>query len=122
MALGAGWLWGASGRWSTEDQLRSVESRAQLAEARAALASARVDLFELNYGQASRHLEQARGALAESARHMDEAGRTDSAEALREAIARAAEAQQLSASVDSGANPKAAEAVRALDRAMQPQK
>ena len=117
LAVGAGWWWGASGRWAMADELRSVQGRAQLAEARAALTGARVDLFELNYGQASRRLDEARRALEAGARRLDDAGHTAAADALREAVTRATEAQRLSASVDSGANPKVADALRALDRA-----
>jgi hypothetical protein len=50
--LGAGWLWGSSGRRDAQASLRDVELRLRLSEGRGAIARARVDLFELNYGQA----------------------------------------------------------------------
>jgi hypothetical protein len=115
--FGAGWLWGASGRWDAEAGRRDVELRLRLAEARGALASARVDLFELNYGQASRRLQQARDALNGAASHLAEGSQKAAADAVRDALAKTLEAQQLAASVNTTANERAGEALKALDRA-----
>jgi hypothetical protein len=116
--LAAGWLWGASGRWDAQAGLRDSELRLRLSEARGALASARVDLFELNYGQASRHLEQARGALNDSARRLEEDRRQEAAAGVRDALAKTVEAQQLAAGVNTTANERAADALKSLDRAI----
>jgi hypothetical protein len=115
--LGAGWFWGAAGRWDAQASLGESELRLRLAEARGALARARVDLFELNYGQASRDLDQAKGALDDAARRLEQTRQADAAGAVREAIARTVEAQRLAASVNTTANERAAEALKALDRA-----
>jgi hypothetical protein len=115
--LGVGWLWGASGRWDAQASLRDSELRVRLSEAQGALARARVDLFELNYGQASRHFGQARRALDDAAGRLEKNGRKDTAGAVRDALAKTVEAQQLAASVSTSANERAAEALKSLDRA-----
>jgi hypothetical protein len=114
--LAVGWVWGSSGRWSAEAAERDARQRLRVAEARGALALARVDLFELNYGQASRHLQQAKDALQAAADGLAE-NRPSDADVVRNALARTVEAQQRAASVDTTANERAAEALRLLDRA-----
>jgi hypothetical protein len=115
--LGIGWLWGSSGRWDAQSALLDAHLRLRLADGRGALALSRVDLFELNYGQASRHLQQARDALTDAATRLDADGRKPEAEAVRAALAKTGEAQQLAASVNTAANERTAEAIRQLERA-----
>lgn len=117
VVLALGWVWGASGRWDVEASARDTQLRLRLSDARGALALARVDLFELNYGQASRHLQQAKDALADAARRFDSAGQKPQADEVRQALARTVDAQQLAASVNTAANERTAEALKALDRA-----
>ena len=117
VVLGAGWLWGAGGRWAIEGQARATMLRLQLAEGRAALTAARIDVFELNFGNASRHIEQGKRALTAAAGQLDQDGPAESATAVRDALAKAADAQQLAGSVDQAANSRLADAVKALDRA-----
>jgi hypothetical protein len=117
MAVGAGWLWGAWGRWGYEGQVRDAELRAQLADARASLWAARVDVFELNFGKASADIEQAKKAMSGAVALLDRAGRADATAAVREALAKAGQAQQLAGSVDQTANARVAEALLALARA-----
>ena len=115
--LGAGWLWGSSGRWDAEAGLRDNQLRLRLADARGALALSRVDLFELNYGQASRHLQQAKDALNEVLGQLGSSAQKPMSDAVREALAKTVEAQQLAASVNTTANERAAEALKSLERA-----
>lgn len=117
VVLAVGWLWGASGRWDAEASNRDAQLRLRIADARGALALARVDLFELNYGQASRHLQLARDALADASSRFDAAGQKAAGDGVRQALARTGEAQQLAASVNTAANERAAEALKALDHA-----
>jgi hypothetical protein len=117
VVLGVGWVWGASGRWDAEASARDVALRLRLADSRGALALARVDLFELNYGRASRHLQQARDALQEASSGLDKDGRKPAADGVRAALAKTVEAQQLAASVNTAANERAAAALADLDRA-----
>ena len=114
--LGGGWLWGAWGRWAAEGQASAAEVRLLMSEARASLYAARVDVFEINFGQASRHLEAARKAL-ESARASGRDEKSPWSVAVGEAIARTQDAQRLAVSVNADANSRAAEALKALDRA-----
>ncbi len=117
IAVGAGWLWGAWGRWTIEGQLREVEISAQLADARASLWAARVDVFELNFGRASVNIERAKKAIGAAAGRLEQAGRADATAALRDAMSKAGEAQQLVGQVDQTANARVAEALGALARA-----
>jgi len=116
VAVGAGWIWGSSGRWATERQMQGAELRVQLAEARASLLSARVNLFENNFGKASTVLERAQQAMSAAADLLDKAGRTGEAASVREALAKGGEAQRLAGAVDQTANARAAEALAALAR------
>ncbi len=117
LLLGAGWLWGSSGRWDAQAGLRDSELRLRLAEARSALARARVDLFELNYGQASRHLQQAADYMNDASGRLDQGSQKPAADSVREALAKTLEAQKLAASVNTAANERAGEALKLLDRA-----
>ena len=116
VAVGAGWIWGSWGRWEAERQAQSAELRVQLAEARASLLSARVNLFEINFGKASTELERAKQAMSAAAGLLDKAGRTGEAASVREALAKASEAQRLAGAVDQTASARAAEALAALAR------
>jgi hypothetical protein len=116
--VGVGWLWGASGRWDAQASARDAELRLRLSDGQAALSRARVDLFELNYGQASQHLGQATRALNAAASRLDENHQKETADAVRDALSKATQAQQLAASVNTAANERAAEALRSLDRAV----
>lgn len=117
LLLASGWLWGASGRWAAESAERDARLHLAVARARASLIAARVDVFERNFGQASRSLEQAKTWLGQAAAALEGAGRTAEATAVREAIARSAVAQQLAGAVDQAANSEAAEALQIIERA-----
>jgi hypothetical protein len=60
VAGGAGWVLGASGRSNSDRALQVAELRAELLEGRAALLDARLDIYSINFGDASRHLDAAR--------------------------------------------------------------
>jgi hypothetical protein len=60
VAVGCGWLWGASGRWTAERAMHALEVRQDLVEGRSALLDARIAVYSVNFGDASRHLENAR--------------------------------------------------------------
>jgi len=113
----AGWLWGASGRRAAEAGQRDAQLRLSAVQARAALAAARVDVFERNFGEASRSLERAKASLTQVAAALDEAGREAEATAVRDALAHTVKAQQLAGAVDQSANSEAGEALRLLERA-----
>ncbi len=116
-AVAAGFLWGAWGRWGVERDLRDTQERLLLAQAQGALYGARVELAELNYGKAGGAIDRARTVMESLAAHLEQADRREAAAAVREAIAKAGEAQQSAASVDQAAAGRVADALKALDRA-----
>lgn len=117
VVLFAGYLWGASGRGAAEDRAGALEVRLRAAEAQRALAVARVDLFELNYGQASRRLEDARRAVERLATLVSREGPREAEAPIQEAAGHTRQAQQLLAQMDQAAGSRAADALAALERA-----
>ncbi len=63
VTLGLGFAWGASGRWTVETALEASRQELDLAAARTALLEARVSLYNNNFGDASRRLEDAKAPL-----------------------------------------------------------
>jgi hypothetical protein len=63
VALSAAWLWGSSGTRDLQRALDAADLRNDLLDARGAALSARVDLYVVNFGDASRDFEAARAAL-----------------------------------------------------------
>jgi hypothetical protein len=53
VALGGGWAWGASGQSDLNRALRIAELRDDLLEARAAVLDARLDIYSVNFGEAT---------------------------------------------------------------------
>jgi hypothetical protein len=115
VALGVGWLWGASGRWAVGRALQAAELRSDLFEARSSVLAARVDLYNVNFGDASLHLEDAKGLLRHATEQLKSAGRTDDAKRLDPALAQIDEAQRLAGRLDQAANARAADAVKTID-------
>ena len=91
LAVLGGWMWGAVDHARTDDALMQAGAGLHVAAARARMLEARVDLFEVNFGNASRHLEAARADLKAAAQSFDRLGRTSDAEAMRNALARVAQ-------------------------------
>lgn len=120
LAAGGGWYWGASGRWPAERALAAAELRADLLDGRGNLLEARVDLFSVNFGNASGHLEDARGALRRAAVRLKTAGRSDDAKRLDVALAKCDEAQRMSGKLDQAANGRVADAIRSIDQVLLP--
>jgi hypothetical protein len=116
LAVLGGWIWGAAGRSQSDEALVQSGVRLHLAGARAAILEARVNLFEVNFGNASRSLEAARADLKTAAEAMDRSGRKGDADAARSALAKVDEAQQLAGKLDQTANARLAEAVGLLPR------
>lgn len=114
-ALGAGWVWGASGKWNIERALEIAESRGGLLEARAAVLDARLDIYSVNFGDASRHLEAARSALRAAAAALSATGRQEDAKRLELALTRIDEAQRMAGQLNQDANALAADAAKTID-------
>jgi hypothetical protein len=114
LAVLGGWIWGATGRWHSEQALEKAGVGLHLAHARGNMLAARVSLFELNFGDASRSLERAKSDLVTAAEAFDRLRLADRAAAAREVATRVDDAKQLAGRLDQTANTRLADALRLL--------
>jgi hypothetical protein len=119
-ALAAGWIWGAMGRSAIAHKLEASELRDELLGARAAVLDARVAIYAVNFGEASRHLEGARGLLDRADRRLSSLGRTTDLDQLATARARIDDAQRMTGKLDQSANTRAGEAAQIIARMLDP--
>jgi len=117
IALGGAYWWGASGRSTAQDALGSVQQRLDLAEARGYILEARVSLYNVNFGDAQRQLDDAKGPLTRARDRAQTQGRKESADALTAALGHMQEAQRLAGRLDQNANSRANEALKAIELA-----
>ena len=115
VALGVGWAWGASGRSDITRALRIAELRGGLLEGRAAVLDARLDIYSVNFGDASRHLEAARTTLRAADARLNDLGRREDATRLKTAVTRIDEAQRMAGQLNQNANALAADAAKTID-------
>jgi hypothetical protein len=115
VALGAGWVWGASGRSDRNRALRIAELRDGLLEGRAAVLDARLDIYSVNFGEASRHFEAARSALHASVARLNDLDRQADAKRLELALTRIDEAQRMAGQLNQDANALAADAAKTIN-------
>ncbi|MEO8259507.1 MAG: hypothetical protein ABI868_19325 [Acidobacteriota bacterium] len=118
IALAAAWLWGSSGKGDLQEALAVAELRSDLLTARSALLSARVDLYLVNFGDASRDFELARTALRRADARLKTIGRDEQVMRLAIALARLDEAQQFAGQLDQTANARAADAIKPIDETL----
>ena len=116
VAFGAGLAFGGSGRFAAAERARRLAARLDVAEARGQLLDARVSLYNVNFGDASRHFEEARRRCGGCASATRTWARMPPPEASRRAIEHVDEAQRLAAKLDQAANAKANEALEAIQR------
>jgi hypothetical protein len=119
VALLAGWIWGAVGRSTMARALQTSELRSELLGARAAVLDARVAIYSVNFGEASRHLEGARGLLGRAAERLKSLGRDDDVRQVEAALASIADAQRMAGKFDQSANSRAGEAAKVLAEALE---
>lgn len=117
VCLGLGFAWGAAGRLTVQKSLDDTRQQLDLGEARGELLDARVSLYNNNFGDATRHFEEAKAPLRRLKEMYQEASRSDAAAAIDAALARVEEAQRLSGKLDGAANSKAGEALDAIKAA-----
>lgn len=114
VTLGFGYVWGASGRRAVQDALDDSKQHLDLSEARGLLLDARVSLYNMNFGDASRKLEEAKVPLRRTHERYSENDKDESARALATALEQIDEAQRLANKLDPAANSKAGEALEAI--------
>jgi hypothetical protein len=114
VVLGLGFAWGASGRFTAERALDDAKQQLDLAEARGRILEARVSIYNVNFGDAQRQLEDAKPALTRARDRYQQQGKRDSAEGLNAALTRVQEAQRLASRLDQNANSQANEALKAI--------
>jgi hypothetical protein len=109
-----GWIWSTSGRSDTAGALQTAELRGELLGARAAALDARVAIYSVNFGEASRHLENARGLLGRANDRLKTLGRDDAVKQVQTALATVEDAQRMAGKLDQNANSRAGEAAKIL--------
>jgi hypothetical protein len=114
VALLAGWIWGRSGRSDMSRSLQTSELRGELLAARAAVLDARVAIYSVNFGEASKHLEDARGLLGRADERLKSLGRNDEARQVQTALTSMDDAQRMAGKLDQNANSRAGEAAKML--------
>ena len=117
--LGLGYVWGASGRFSVESTLDETRQQLDVAQARGHILDARVSLYNMNFGEASRHFEEAKAPLRRMRQRYAASGRTDAVRSLSTALEHLEEAQRLAGKLEQAANTKAGEALDAIRAATQ---
>jgi len=114
VALLAGWVWGGWGRSDFARALQTSELRGELVGARAAILDARVAIYSVNFGEASRHLEDARGLLGRADERLKRLGRDDLVKQVQTAQTAIDDAQRMAGKLDQNANSRAGEAAKLL--------
>ena len=112
--LGFGYVWGSRGRSALEAELTDTRQQLDLSVARTHMLDARVSLYNMNFGDASRRLEEAKVPLRRIRQRYVDAGQDDAVRSLAAALEHVDEAQRLAGKLDQGANSKAGEALEAI--------
>ncbi len=119
VVLGAGWVWGASGKSSIDSERRELELRLDLSEARADALDARVSVSQQNFGDARRHLDDAQRVVLSAQTRWREVQQAERAGRLEVVLAHLRDASRLAAAFDAGAQNAIDQAVQALTSAEQ---
>jgi len=114
VVLGLGYAWGASGRRTVQSALDDANQRLDVAEARGELLDVRVSLYNMNFGDASKRLEEAKTPLRRLRQRYADDGKTDAARNIGTALEHVDEAQRLAGKLDQAANSKTGEALEAI--------
>ena len=114
VALGAAYWWGASGRSTAQDALDGVQQRLDLAEARGYILEARVSLYNVNFGDAARHFDDAKAPLRRVRERYQQVGKNAAAGSVTAALEHIDEGQRLAGKLDQAANNKANDALEAI--------
>jgi hypothetical protein len=112
--VGLGYAWGASGRRAAQAALDEVHQQLDVAEARSYVLDARVSLYNMNFGEASRRLEEAKVPLRRIRQRYVDDRRDDAVRSIAAALEHVDEAQRLAGKLEGAANSKAGEALEAI--------
>jgi hypothetical protein len=114
IAFGIGYAFGGAGRFTLQTAVDDARGRLDLAEARGYLLEARVSLYNVNFGDASRHFEEAKAPLRRVRERYQQAGKTAAANTISAALAHVDEGQRLAGKLDTTSNAKANDALEAI--------
>lgn len=117
IALGFGFAWGNSGRAAAQKALDETKQQLDIAQARGQILDARVSLYNVNFGDAQRHLDDAKAPLTRARDRAQKQGLDDAAKALSDALTRVDDAQRLASRLDPNSNNQANEALKAIQLA-----
>ena len=117
VAVGLGFAWGASGRVALQHGLDDAQQQLDISSARGHVLDARVSLYNVNFGDAQRQLEDAKAPLTRARDRAQSEGKKDAADALSAALTKVQEAQRLASRLDQGANTQAGEALKSIQAA-----
>jgi hypothetical protein len=114
VAFGVGYALGGSGRVTTQNALDAARAELDLGEARRQILEARVSLYNVNFGDASRHFEDAKPALRRVHQRYQNERKNAAASSIAAALEHLAEGQRLAGKLDQAANSKANDALEAI--------
>jgi hypothetical protein len=114
ITLGLGYAIGGSGRFTLQNALDDTRVRLDVAEARGHLLEARVSLYNVNFGDASRHFEEAKAPLRRVRERFQNLGKNAAAGSIGAALEHVEEGQRLAGKLDQAANAKANDALEAI--------
>ena len=117
VAVGLGFAWGASGRVALQQGVEEAQQQLDVLEARGHILDARVSLYNVNFGDAQRQLEDAKAPLTRARDRMQTEGKKEAAAALATALTHVQDAQRLASRLDQGANTQAGEALKSIQSA-----
>lgn len=109
-----GWVWGASGRADREAARKVAEQRADLTEARLLIREGQVEVYRLNFGDASQRFTAALAVIERVQRQWRETGQAERAGRLEIALAHVRDAARLATGLDAGAHQSAEAALPLL--------
>jgi hypothetical protein len=114
VAFGVGYALGGSGRVTTQTALDQTRAQLDVAEARGQILEARVSLYNMNFGDASRHFEDAKPPLRRVHQRYQNERKNSAASSIAAALEQLAEGQRLAGKLDQAANTKANDALEAI--------
>ncbi len=100
VALGVGWVWGASDRSTVELARQALDDRADLAEAREFTLDARLHIIALNFGEAATSLDAAEKTVERLQLRWRHAGQIDRAGQLEIVLSQLRDARRLAGAAD----------------------